>query len=99
MELTIAVQFSFTQQSMYLDPHGQLAALPGSEITEAQHVLPGSDELLCHSIGSFFVFDLSPFVVKVDNDRMPLTHFLTKICAIVGGVVSVRVSYCSAGRS
>lgn len=36
------------------------------------------------------MFDLSPFVVKVDNDRVPLTHFLTNICAIVGGVVSVR---------
>lgn len=55
--------------------------------------------------GAFFVFDLSPFVVKIDNDRIPLTHFLTKICAIIGGVVSVRClgsailflccSYCS----
>ncbi|GAB9465248.1 hypothetical protein Gpo141_00002662 [Globisporangium polare] len=60
-------QFSYTQQARYLDPYGQLSALPGA----------------------FFVFDLSPFVVKVDNDRVPLTHFLTNICAIVGGVVSI----------
>uniref|UniRef100_K3WDM8 Endoplasmic reticulum vesicle transporter C-terminal domain-containing protein n=1 Tax=Globisporangium ultimum (strain ATCC 200006 / CBS 805.95 / DAOM BR144) TaxID=431595 RepID=K3WDM8_GLOUD len=39
--------------------------------------------------GTFFVFDLSPFMVKVDNDRVPLTHFLTNICAIIGGVVSI----------
>ncbi|KAE8983704.1 hypothetical protein PR003_g23936 [Phytophthora rubi] len=39
--------------------------------------------------GTFFVFDLSPFMVKVENDRMPFTHFLTKICAIVGGVISI----------
>ncbi|KAF1778815.1 Endoplasmic reticulum vesicle transporter, C-terminal [Phytophthora cactorum] len=38
--------------------------------------------------GTFFVFDLSPFMVKVENDRVPFTHFLTKICAIVGGVIS-----------
>jgi hypothetical protein len=60
-------QFSYTQQARYLDPYGQLSALPGA----------------------FFVFDLSPFVVKVDNDRVPLTHFLTNICAIIGGVVSI----------
>lgn len=37
------------------------------------------------------MFDLSPFMVKIDNDRMPLTHFLVKVCAIIGGVVSVGV--------
>ncbi|KAF1332745.1 Endoplasmic reticulum-golgi intermediate compartment protein, partial [Globisporangium splendens] len=63
----IASQFSYTQQSRYLDPFGQMSALPGT----------------------FFVFDLSPFMVKVDNDRVPLTHFLTNICAIIGGVVSI----------
>jgi hypothetical protein len=47
-----------------------------------------TDKLL-DNIGTFFVFDLSPFMVKIDNDRMPLTHFLVKICAIIGGVVSV----------
>ncbi|TMW65761.1 hypothetical protein Poli38472_008403 [Pythium oligandrum] len=60
-------QFSYTQQERYMDPRGQLSALPGT----------------------YFVFDLSPFMVKVENDRVPLTHFLTKICAIVGGVVSI----------
>ncbi|TYZ58277.1 hypothetical protein PybrP1_007521 [[Pythium] brassicae (nom. inval.)] len=60
-------QFSYTQQTRYLNPFGQMSALPGA----------------------FFVFDLSPFVVKVDNDRVPLTHFLTNICAIIGGVVSI----------
>lgn len=60
-------QFSYTQQARYMDPFGQMSALPGA----------------------FFVFDLSPFMVKVENDRVPFTHFLTKICAIVGGVVSI----------
>ncbi|GLD92030.1 hypothetical protein PINS_up000563 [Pythium insidiosum] len=60
-------QFSYTEQARYLEPTGQMSALPGA----------------------FFVFDLSPFMVKVENDRMPFTHFLTKICAIIGGVVSI----------
>lgn len=50
-----------------------------------------TDKLL-GATGTFFVFDLSPFMVKIDNDRMPLTHFLVKICAIIGGVVSVGLS-------
>lgn len=60
-------QFSYTEQTRYLNPYGQMTALPGT----------------------FFVFDLSPFMVKVDNDRIPFTHFLTKICAIIGGMVSI----------
>lgn len=46
--------------------------------------------LSLYHTGAFFVFDLSPFMVKVENDRVPFTHFLVKICAIIGGVVSVR---------
>lgn len=48
-----------------------------------------SSGLMTSLPGTFFVFDLSPFMVKIENDQMPLTHFLTKICAIIGGVVSI----------
>ncbi|DAZ93158.1 TPA: hypothetical protein N0F65_005508 [Lagenidium giganteum] len=60
-------QFSYTEQTRYLDPTGQMSALPGT----------------------FFVFDLSPFMVKVDNDRVPFLHFLTRVCAIIGGMISI----------
>lgn len=39
--------------------------------------------------GIFFVYDLSPFMVEVHKTRPPLSHLLTKLCAIVGGVFSV----------
>lgn len=39
--------------------------------------------------GIFFVYDLSPFMVEVQRTRPPLSHLLTKLCAIVGGVFSV----------
>lgn len=39
--------------------------------------------------GIFFVYDLSPFMIEVQRSRPPLSHLLTKLCAIVGGVVSV----------
>lgn len=39
--------------------------------------------------GIFFVYDLSPFMIEASRTRMPLLHFCTKLCAIVGGVFTV----------
>ncbi|KAH9098036.1 hypothetical protein LEN26_016775 [Aphanomyces euteiches] len=60
-------QFSYTQQTRYLDPWGSMSVLPGV----------------------FFIFDLSAFVVQVDATTVPFTHFLMRICAIIGGMVSI----------
>ncbi|RHY05754.1 hypothetical protein DYB25_008806 [Aphanomyces astaci] len=37
----------------------------------------------------FFIFELSAFVVQVDATSVPFTHFLMRVCAIVGGMVSI----------
>jgi len=34
-------------------------------------------------------YDLSPFMVRVTERRTPLSSFLTSVCAIVGGVLTV----------
>jgi hypothetical protein len=39
--------------------------------------------------GVFFNFDISAMLVKYQEHRKPFTHFLTDICAIVGGVFTV----------
>lgn len=39
--------------------------------------------------GVFWVYDLSPFMVKVTEHTVPFTHFLTGLCAIAGGVFTV----------
>jgi len=39
--------------------------------------------------GVFFIYDISPFMVEISQVKVPFTHFLTKICAIAGGVYSV----------
>jgi hypothetical protein len=39
--------------------------------------------------GIFFIFELSPFMIEASRTRVPLLHFVTKVCAIVGGVFSV----------
>lgn len=39
--------------------------------------------------GVFFMFDLSPIQVTYTEYRTSLTHFLTSLCAIVGGTFTV----------
>ncbi|OQR89301.1 endoplasmic reticulum-Golgi intermediate compartment protein [Thraustotheca clavata] len=60
-------QYSFTQQTRYLNPYGQMTVLPGV----------------------FFIFDISPFMVQMDVASVPFTHFLMRICAIIGGMISI----------
>ncbi len=40
-------------------------------------------------VGVFFMYDLSPMLVQMTEHRRSLTHFLTGVCAIVGGVFTV----------
>ncbi|KAF3434962.1 hypothetical protein FNV43_RR22049 [Rhamnella rubrinervis] len=39
--------------------------------------------------GVFFFYDLSPVKVMFKEERVPFLHFLTHVCAIVGGIFSV----------
>ena len=39
--------------------------------------------------GTFFIYDLSPFVVRRSVQSPPFSQFLTGLCAIVGGVVTI----------
>jgi hypothetical protein len=50
------------------------------------HSLQHSEAILP---GIFFIYELSPFMIEASRMRMPLLHFLTKLCAIIGGVFTV----------
>jgi len=39
--------------------------------------------------GVFFIYDISPIMVKFTEKRQSFTYFLTSLCAIVGGVFTV----------
>ncbi|KAJ1568630.1 Endoplasmic reticulum-Golgi intermediate compartment protein 3, partial [Nowakowskiella sp. JEL0078] len=39
--------------------------------------------------GVFFNFDISPMLVTMKEYKKPFTHFLTNVCAIVGGIFTV----------
>ena len=47
--------------------------------------------ILTHSLapGVFFIYDLSPMLVRLTEYRRSFAHFLTNVCAIVGGVFTV----------
>lgn len=37
----------------------------------------------------FFSYDFSPVMLTIEEQRRPLLHFLTRVCAVVGGVFAV----------
>lgn len=39
--------------------------------------------------GVFVLYELSPMMVKLTEKHRPFTHFLTGVCAIVGGIFTV----------
>lgn len=39
--------------------------------------------------GVFLVYEFTPFLVKKTEKTVPLSHFLTSVCAIIGGVFTV----------
>lgn len=67
-------QFSITDQFRPVGPIN----LPGGRVNRVA-ALPGV----------FFIYDLSPFMVQVTETTVPFTHFLTSVCAIVGGVFTI----------
>jgi len=39
--------------------------------------------------GVFLVYEFTPFMVQKIEKQEPLSHFLTSVCAIIGGVFTV----------
>ena len=67
----------------------------GKQLTSCQYSVteqfkaagqPGSGFVLP---GVFFIYDISPIMVKFSERRRTFAHFLTSLCAIVGGVFTV----------
>jgi hypothetical protein len=76
-------QFSVTehQKNMGGDSHG----LPGKSVP----IYVVYVQLLTNASGVFFMYDLSPIMVKFTETKKSFAHFLTGVCAIIGGVFTV----------
>jgi hypothetical protein len=68
-------QFTFTERFRPL----MLPDPHTGVLTQQMAVLPGI----------FFVYDLQPFMIHTTKSTMPMTHLITRLLAIVGGVFSV----------
>merc|ERR1712157_392180 len=39
--------------------------------------------------GVYFFYEFSPLMVQISEKRTPFFHFITQVCAIIGGVFTV----------
>ncbi|XP_022136391.1 endoplasmic reticulum-Golgi intermediate compartment protein 3-like [Momordica charantia] len=73
--------------TVYKDVRGK--AIKSNQFSVTQH-LRGLDEESFQSLhGVFFFYDLSPIKVTFTEEQISFFHFLTNVCAIVGGVFTV----------
>jgi len=73
--------------TVYTDIYGRKIASNQFSVTD--HFTgggPGEGQSLP---GVFFFYDLSPIKVKFTEKRMSFLHFITNVCAIVGGIFTV----------
>ncbi|KAG4200675.1 hypothetical protein ERO13_A05G228000v2 [Gossypium hirsutum] len=76
--------------TMYTDENGHTIQTNQFSVTE--HFKGAERGLLDNLSGVFFIYDLSPIKVTFAEGHVSFLHFLTNVCAIVGGVV-----HCTAG--
>ncbi|CAI5953990.1 unnamed protein product [Closterium sp. NIES-65] len=76
---------AFGPQCNLLVPPPFFLSLPQFSVTE--HFRPSE---MGHSLpGVFFFYDLSPIKVRFTEQNTSFLHFLTNVCAIIGGVFTV----------
>ncbi|KAG0448716.1 hypothetical protein HPP92_027686 [Vanilla planifolia] len=73
--------------SIYNDINGQ--AIQSNQFSVTEHFRAGEVGRIQALPGVFFFYDLSPIKVTVTEQHVPFLHFLTNVCAIVGGIFTV----------
>lgn len=71
----------------YVDARGRVTATNQYSVTE--HFRPVSLSRGSGLPGVFFFYDVSPIRVTVEQQNRSFLHFLTQLCAIIGGVFTV----------
>jgi endoplasmic reticulum-Golgi intermediate compartment protein 3 len=73
--------------TVYEDIYGSVISTNQFSVTEHQRsISPNSHGGLP---GVFFSYELSPIMVKFTEYRQGLAHFLTSMCAIIGGIFTI----------
>ncbi|CAI8585539.1 unnamed protein product [Vicia faba] len=72
---------------MYTDVNGN--TIQSNQFSVTEHFRTGDVGHLQSLPGVFFFYDLSPIKVTFTEQHVSFLHFLTNVCAIVGGVFTV----------
>ncbi|KAL4333583.1 hypothetical protein GQ457_07G023460 [Hibiscus cannabinus] len=73
--------------TMYSDVSGH--TIQSNQFSVTEHYKGADIGLLDSVTGVFFFYDLSPIKVTFTEQHVSFLHFLTNVCAIVGGVFTV----------
>lgn len=95
-EIIATNQYSVTEHTRVLPPidHNQIGGRARLHVCVRARAFRVSRDATCagheHTLpGVFFLYDLSPIMIRYTERRKSFTHFLTGVCAIVGGVFTV----------
>ncbi|EGG17141.1 endoplasmic reticulum-golgi intermediate compartment protein 3 [Cavenderia fasciculata] len=75
--------------TLYEGLNGNRISTNQFSVTEHYRLLAKKDEEPSGLPGLFFMYDLSPIMMKVSEQGKSFASFLTSVCAIVGGVFTV----------
>lgn len=64
-------------------------SLNGTETSSNQYSVTKHERGSVNLPGVFFYYEISPILVRISERRRSLGHFLTSVCAIIGGVFTV----------
>ncbi|PAA82192.1 hypothetical protein BOX15_Mlig030157g2 [Macrostomum lignano] len=64
-------------------------SLNGTETSSNQYSVTKHERSSVNLPGIFFYYEISPILVRITERRRSFGHFLTSVCAIVGGVFTV----------
>ncbi|KAK9748973.1 hypothetical protein RND81_02G093900 [Saponaria officinalis] len=73
--------------TVYTDLHGH--TIRSNQFSVTEHFKSASAGQFSSLPGVFFYYDLSPIKVTFKEEHVSFLHFLTNVCAIVGGVFTV----------
>jgi len=81
-------QYSVTEHTRPIPP-GSHGGLPGTLTALNNDKSVIGNTYHNSRLGVFFNYELSPLMVKYTETRVSFAHFVTSLCAIIGGVFTV----------
>ena len=81
--------YLYITPTTYTDYWGKKIHTNTYTFTERFRPVPKDSKKLTVLPGIFFIYELTPFSIEIDGSRLPLAHFLSRLCALVGGIFTL----------